>query len=182
MLVFTVTAETFDGARETADVEWSTRRAWSGPLHLSVDQNVPSGTQHMEYEGTIVVADTGHGLEGTIDGEWRQTLSIARCPAETIRPGTLAAKLAGTVDATAMHLTASSPRSVPPYLTPCYGRQPGIMGSPELFDEFTAALAGLTARSDGGYESSKAATHPGGGYPYRVAASIALEPGADAAG
>jgi hypothetical protein len=182
LLSFTIAAETFDGAKQSLTARWATRPAWSGHLRFTVDQDVPSGHQHMEYNAIVAVAEGDHGLEGEIDGEWTQTLDIAKCPADTITPGTFEAPLTGTVDSTGMHLSLGAVTAQPPYLTPCFGQQPGIMGQPDLYEEFAALLGQLDPQGNGTYSGEQAGTHPGGGYPYRVVVDLTMRPGAEPEG
>ena len=177
LLVFKIAAETFDGGKNTLVARWATRPAWSGRLRFTVDQDVTSGHQHMELNAEVAVGEAEHGLQGEIDGEWEQTLDLEKCPATTITPGLFSAPLTGTVDSTGIHLTLGAVSAEPPILTPCFGRQPGIMGQPDLYEEFTTLLSRLDPQGNGMYHGERAGTHSAGGAPYHVAVDLTLKPG-----
>jgi hypothetical protein len=183
IIEITVSAETFDGSRVQVPIRYSTKPTWSGTLRLTVDQDVPSsGHQHEEYQADVVVSETNHDLEGRMHGPWTQTLDLAHCPSETITAGRVTAPLTGTVDARGMHLKADAGTATPPTVTPCEGGlPPGLMGNPLLYPELAQLLGQIDSKGSGTYSRSIDVTEPGGGYPYKVHASMHLEPGADVA-
>jgi hypothetical protein len=181
ILEFLASAETFDGSHVKFPIRYSTKPTWSGTLKLTVDQDVPSsGHQHMEYGGDIAVAETEtNSLEGRMRGPWSQELDLLVCPAETLTKGSVDVPLTGTINSLGMHLTLGQGTSTPPFLTPCYGQQPGLMGNPLGFPQLATVLGQLDPQGDGRYTASLSVTEPGGGYPYTVNVDVQLHAGAD---
>jgi hypothetical protein len=151
---------------------------WKGQLGATVNNPVPSGTQHYVSNLSMTVATDGDSVvSGDMTGSDSQTLELSKCPSATVTPGTLKAKLSGSVREGQLTLQVTERQSTPPRITPCPGAgAPGIMGPIFKFPYFDDVFRQMSREQDGTHGYDREWRIASGPYYYTVRYTLKLSP------
>ena len=129
------------------------RLAWKGSFEVSVHQPLSTGTQDFHSNSNLTLTGDGKGgLTGEMSGTESQTLELKKCQSTTITPGTVRAKLGGTLIGGRITLFVMDRQSTKPTFTPCSGGQPGFMGPVFAYPHFDEPCQELTPTGDGTHQ------------------------------
>jgi len=180
-----IAAATIVGGTEVAPInrasgqpapDHNKKAEWAGTLEWSSQQPVPAGTQHFSgrLELTFDEDDAG-GLKGTLAGTQSQKLDLSNCPSVAVSPGTLKARVSGTVTPQRMVIAVAEPAYTPPRMSPCpTGGPPATAPGIFRWPHFEEVFRDLSPVDEDHYQFEREWTVPQR-YPYTIRYTLKVE-------